>query len=146
MALVAETASPAAADPAVVWDLLTDLRTWSRWWPDCLSAENLDRHALREGSRIELVVRPARTKLDLHPVVDLLIQGRTLSITHRNAWLQGTIAWTIDPHPTGVRIGGRGVFRGLMTLGNPWLHHESAWQTSLARAVRGLKRASELSS
>lgn len=146
MALVVETSSPAAADPAVVWNLLYDTTSWRTWWKDLLSVRILDHKPLREGSPLELLVQPRQMKLTLHPTVDLLTEGRTLSLTHWRSLLRGTVAWQIAPHDLGVKISARGVFKGPLTVGNTWFHQEDALRMTLHRSVRGLKKASELAS
>jgi uncharacterized protein YndB with AHSA1/START domain len=131
------------AAPATVWELLEKPPTWSTWWTECDHALAQDRRGLREGSQIELVLRPDRRPTTLMPVVELYTEEKTLSLTHRSSMVQATATFYLSSHRHGTRVRVQAVFEGLGILllrlsgrGGVPLH-------TLDSALRGLKRVAE---
>ena len=58
MALVVDESIAVAAPPETVWRLLEDPTTWTAWWPACVEARTADRRLIRDGSVLELALRP----------------------------------------------------------------------------------------
>lgn len=132
-----------AAPPENVWPLLVDASTWTTWWPDCIAAQAADFRPLREGSRLEVVLQPRHGKITLHPVVDLLTEHKTLSLTARSALLQTTVAWYLQTSDHGTRVEVRGAFAGLATAAMRLLRRDDTLRFSLNGNLRGLKRTAE---
>lgn len=143
MAVVVERTANVASAPETVWGLLVNLESWKTWWPDCVAAHAIDYRTLREGSQIELVLQPRQRKLTFNPVVDLLTEGRTLSLTHATAFLQGTVVWTVSEGPTGAKVGVRGVFKGLRVWLAGLVGGNDVFQLALYANLRGLKKLAE---
>lgn len=131
------------ADPELIWDFLVRTETWKSWWPDCVEAASEDERRLDEGSRIELVLQPRVAKLTLRPTVDLLTEGKTLSLTHRSPLIQTTAAWYLSERPDATVVRGELVFNGivpfLITIGQ----QSSAVRACFQRNLNGLKKAAE---
>lgn len=143
MAVVVERTANIASAPETVWGLLVNLASWKTWWPDCVNAQTSDFRTLREGSKIELVLQPRHRKMTLNPVVDLLTEGRTLSLTQQTAMLQGTVVWTVSEGPTGTRVVVRGVFKGFQVWLMGLTGRNDVFQLALYGNLRGLKRVAE---
>lgn len=143
MAVVVERTANIASAPETVWDLLIRLETWKTWWPDCIEAHTMDNRALREDSRIELVLQPKHRKLTVNPVVDMLTAGRTLSLTQQSALIQGTVAWTLAEGPMGAKVSVRGVFTGFQVWLMGLASQNDIFQFSLYSNMRGLKKLAE---
>lgn len=143
MAVVVERNANIASSPESVWDLLTRLETWKTWWPDCVEAHTMDRLALREGSKIELVLEPRHRKFTLNPVVDMITEGRTLSLTHQSPFIQGTVVWTLSEGPLGVKASVRGVFQGFQVWLMGLASQNDIFQFSVYSNMRGLKKLAE---
>ncbi len=131
------------ADPEVVWDFLERPETWKSWWPDCVEARVTDDGTLREGSRLELVVRPVRLALTLNPIVDLFTERKTLSLTHRSTFIQSTAAWYLHEKPDATHVKAELVFNGLFPFFITIAQRSGTVRASLKRNLLGLKRASE---
>ncbi len=143
MAVVVEKTSNIASAPETVWGLLVNLETWKRWWPDCVEARTEDYRTLHEGSKIELVLQPKHRKLTLNPVVDMISEGRTLSLTHQSPVLRGTVVWTVGEGPTGTRVRLRGVFKGFQVWLMGLASQNDVFQLGLSSNLRGLKKLAE---
>ncbi|HEX9731783.1 MAG TPA: SRPBCC family protein [Thermoanaerobaculia bacterium] len=143
MAVVVERSLNVASAPQTVWGLLVNLESWKAWWPDCVAANATDFRTLREGSKIELVLQPRHRKMTFNPVVDLLTEGKTLSLTHATPLLQGTVVWTVAEGPNGARVGVRGVFKGVRVWLGGVAGGNDVFQLSLYANLRGLKKLAE---
>ena len=130
-------------DPEVIWDFLGRLETWKTWWPDCVEALAVDDRTLREGSRLELVLQPVRLRMTLRPVVDLLSESKTLSLTHRSAFLQTTFAWYLVEKPDATLVKAEVVANGLFPFLVTIAQQSGVVRGSVQRNLRGLKRAAE---
>jgi hypothetical protein len=126
-----------------VWELLEKPVTWKSWWPECENARILDRGALREGSTIEVTLKPDYRKYDFRPTVDLFTMGKTLSLTHRS-WSMGvTACFYLSEKKGGTLVRLQAVAEGLgmlfLTLtGRGALPHQT-----FDSGLRGLKRVAE---
>ncbi len=143
MAVVVEKVSNIASAPETVWGLLVNLETWKAWWPDCVTAHATDYRTLREGSQLELVLQPKHRKVTFNPIVDMLTEGRTLSLTQQSATLQTTVVWTVSEGPAGTKVSVRGVFKGLRVWLMGLVGGNDVYQFSLYSNLRGLKRVAE---
>lgn len=143
MAIVVQHSTTIAAESDIVWRLLIDPSTWQTWWSDCLTATSNDLKQLREGSRLEVVVQPRRQKMTFNPEVDLMTEGKTLSLTHRSALVQCTLSWRLHSQPEGTRVTVRGVFTGLAALTMGLFRQDDTARFSLHGNLRGLKKVAE---
>lgn len=143
MAVVVERVANVESAPETVWGLLVNLETWKRWWPGCVEASADDHRTLHEGSKIELVLQPAGRKVTFNPVVDMLSEGKTLSLTHQSLFLQGTVVWEVAEGPTGARVSLRGVFKGFQVWLMGLASQNGIFQHGLSSSLRGLKKLAE---
>lgn len=131
-----------AAPPDLVWGLLADFSTWPRWWPDCSVAQRQDRTPLAEGSRIEMVLSPGGRERTLVAEVDLLSEGRSLTIVAQRFLFKATATWILREGPAeSSRLAVHGAFSGLgagrLGIG------EALLESTLKRHARGLGQAAE---
>jgi hypothetical protein len=143
MAVVVEKVVHVASDPETVWGLLVNLDTWKRWWPGCVAAHATDRRTLHEGSELELVLQPASRKITFKPEVDLLSEGKTLSLTYQSPFLQCTVVWEVAEGPAGAKVGVRGVFKGFQVWLMGLASRNGVFRMSLSGNLRGLKKLAE---
>lgn len=127
----------------VVWELLEKPVTWKSWWKECEEARIVDRGALREGSAIEMTLRPDRRRLTLNPTVDLFTFGKTLRLTHRSPGLRTTAAFYVSEKQHGAHVRVQAVAEGLSILFLGLLGNGSLPLQVLDSALRGLKRTAE---
>jgi len=131
-----------AAPTSVVWTLLSDLESWPRWWSDCKAARRKDRRPLAEGSQVELVLQPGGRERTLMPIVDLLTEGRGLTLVAQRLFFDATVSWQLREAPAETtRMSAHGAFGGLgsgrLGIGRDLL------EASLRRHSRGLTQAAE---
>ena len=143
MAVIVEKTANIAAAPETVWGLLANLESWQTWWGDCVAAGTTDFAAFREGVQLEVVLQPRHRKLTFKPVVDMLTEGKTLSLTHQSATLRGTVVWNVAEGPTGTKVVLRGVFKGLRVWLLGLASASSVFQLTLSGSLRGLKKLAE---
>lgn len=127
----------------VVWELLEKPVTWKSWWKECEEAHIVDRGALREGSAIEISLRPDNRLLTLHPTVDLFTFGKTLRLTHRSLALRATAAFYVSQKQHGAHVRVQAVTEGLSILFLTLVGSGSLPLQVLDSALRGLKRTAE---
>lgn len=143
MAIEIEEATHIASEPVIIWGLLIDPTSWKTWWPDCREANSTDFRTLREGSELEVVLQPKHQKLTFTPIVDLITDGKTLSLTHRAAFLQTTVRWYLQEKPEGTRVLVHGIFAGLSPFLMRLLRRDDTLRFSLNSNLRGLKKMAE---
>lgn len=143
MGIEAELTKKVFAERETIWELLGDASTWSSWWPDCVIAKTHDGKTLREGSQLELVLRPRHMKLTLRPEVSLCTEHKTLSLVHQSAGIHSMCSWQLTDLADGVRIDAQVVFNGLFPFLVTIAQQSSVVRFSLANNLKGLKRASE---
>ena len=143
MGIDADLSIPVRADPDVIWDLLEDPSTWPGWWRSCVAARSVDGKALREGSRLEVVLQVKLQKLTFKPVVDLLTPNRTLSLTQRSFAVQTTTGWYLAEKPDRTEVKVQTVFNGLLPFVMSILQQRSTVQMALKSNLQGLRRAAE---
>ena len=131
------------SDPDIIWDLLGKPERWSSWWQDCVIARTTDDRRLSEGSRLEVVVQPRTMRMTFHPVVDLLTERKTLSLTHRSALLQSTAAWYLQEKPDATVVKAEVVFNGLLPFLITIAQQSRVVRSSVKQNLLGLKRAAE---
>ncbi len=143
MGIDVEISTGIRADPDVIWGLLMDPIGWSSWWRSCVAARTFDDKELREGSELELVLQPKHQKFTFRPVVDLLTEDRTLSLTHRTMFVQTTTAWYLAEKPDRTQVAVQSVFNGLMPFLMSILQQRSTVQLTLKTNLQGLRRTAE---
>ncbi len=143
MGIDVELSTGILADPDIVWGLLEDPTGWSTWWHSCVAARTLDGKPLREGSELELVLQPKLQKLTFRPVVDLLTENRTLSLTYRTLFVQTTTAWYLAEKPDRTQVDVQTVFNGLLPFLMSILQQRSTVQFCLKTNLQGLRRSAE---
>ena len=143
MGIDADLSINVRADPDVIWSLLEDPSTWPGWWRSCVAARSVDGKALREGSRLEVVLQVKLQKLTFKPVVDLLTPNRTLSLTQRSFAVQTTTGWYLAEKPDRTEVKVQTVFNGLLPFFMSILQQRSTVQMALKSNLQGLRRAAE---
>lgn len=143
MAVVVERTVNVASTPETIWGLLVNASTWKSWWDDCVVATAKDHRALHEGSEIELVLQPKHRKITFQPIVDMMSEGKTLSLTQHAALMQGTVVWQLAEGPMGARVSLRGVFTGFQIWLMGLASQNDIFQFSLYSNLRGLKKMAE---
>ena len=143
MGIDADLSIPVRADPDVVWGLLVDPSSWASWWRACVAARSLDGKDLREGSRLEVVLQVKYQKLTFKPVVDLLTENRTLSLTQRSFAVQTTTSWYLAEKPDRTEVAVQTVFNGLLPFVMSILQQRGTVQMALKSNLQGLRRAAE---
>lgn len=126
-----------------VWELVEKPVTWKSWWPECENAQILDRGALREGSSIEVTLKPDYRKYDFRPTVDLFTMGKTLSMTHRSWAVSATVSFYLSEKSSGTHVRLQAVVEGLGMLFAGLTGRGALPQQVLDSALRGLKRTAE---
>ncbi len=143
MVTIVERTVNVASEPQTIWGLLVNLGSWKTWWKECVQAQADDSLTLREGSQIELVLHPRHRKVTLRPHVDMMTEGRTLSLTQLSPWLRATVVWTVSEGPMGAKVSVRGVFTGFQIWVMGLFGKNTIFQTSLYSSLRGLKKLAE---
>jgi hypothetical protein len=143
MGIDAELSVGVRADPDVIWGLLVDASSWSSWWRICIAAQSNDGKELREGSDLEVVLQPKLQKFTFRPVVDLLTENRTLSLTQRSLFVQTTTAWYLAEKPDRTQVTVQTVFNGLLPFLMSLAQQRSTVQLCLKTNLQGLRRAAE---
>lgn len=143
MGIDAELSAGIRADPDIIWGLLADPSGWSSWWRSCVAAHSVDGKTLHEGSGVELVLQPKLQKFTFRPVVDLLTEHRSLSLTHRSTFVQTTTAWYLAEKPDRTQVTVQTVFNGLLPFLMSLAQQRSTVQLCLKTNLQGLRRAAE---
>jgi len=143
MATIVERTVNVASAPETVWGLLVNLASWKTWWKECVEAQTDDTKTLREGSQIELVLHPRHRKVTFRPHVDMMTEGRTLSLTQISPWIKGTVVWSVNEGPMGAKVSVRGVFTGFQIWLMGLLGQNTIFQSALYSNLRGLKNVAE---
>ena len=143
MAKIVERTINVAAAPETVWGLLVNLESWKTWWGECTFARTDDKRTLHEGSKLELVLQPRHRKMTFRPYVDMISEGRTLSLTLISPLLKSTVVWTLAEGPSGTKVSIRGVFTGFEVWVLGLIGGNMVYQTSLYSNLRGLKKLAE---
>jgi hypothetical protein len=138
-----ESRQPVAAEPAKIWGLLIEPRSWKSWWPAVRDARSKDFKPLHEGSRFELTLQLARMTTTLYPRVGLCADGKSLAWDGR--WLGVPLRqeWFLEPRDRGCRVVARSRFSGLGAALLRLLRLDRAWERMLVEQLRGLKRVAE---
>lgn len=131
------------APAETVWELLEKPVTWKSWWSECEHARILDRGALREGTAIEVALRPDSRAITLQPTVDLFTMGKTLSLTHRSWSLAATVAFYLTEKNNGTHVRLQAVVEGLGMIFARLTGNGDLPLHVLDSALRGLKRTAE---
>jgi hypothetical protein len=143
MGIEAEFSRRVYADPDTIWEQLGDPTTWPNWWMDCVAARTLDNLSLREGSRLEVLVKPRLLQMTFNPVVDLYTERRTLSLTHRSALVHTTLSWQLVEKGEYVQVTATLVFNGLLPFLITITQQSGTVRTCINTAIKGLKRVAE---
>jgi hypothetical protein len=143
MGIEAEVSRKIFADSDAIWELLSDLEAWPTWWVDCVIARTMDSRTLREGSTLEVLVKPRAVSLTLNPVVDLFTERKLLSLTHRSAFIHSTATWQLVEKNDAVTVTASIVFNGLLPFLITIAQQSSVVRFSLNNNLKGLKKAAE---
>ncbi len=143
MGIDADLTTNVRADPDVIWTLLLDPAGWNSWWRGCIVARTLDDRSLREGSALEVVLQPKLQKFTFKPIVDLLTENKTLSLTHRSPMVQTTTVWYLAEKPDRTQVNVQTVFNGVLPFFMSILQQRNAVQLALKGNLQGLRRAAE---
>lgn len=131
-----------AAPVPIVWGLLTDFSTWPRWWADCAAAHREDLRPLTEGSTVELVVSPSGRERTITGVVDLISDGRSLTLVAKRFLFQATVTWTLrEGAAETTRLAIHGAFEGFAA--GRFGPGREVLESSLRRLGRGLLQMAE---
>ena len=145
MGIDADLGISVRADPEIVWDLLVDPSTWQGWWHGCVAARSLDGRTLREGSQLEVVLQPKLQKFTFKPIVDLMTEYRTLSLTQRSTMVQTTTAWYLVEKPDRTQVNVQTVFNGILPFLMSIAQQRRTVQLIMKKNLQGLRRAAERS-
>lgn len=103
-----------AAPPDAVWDVLTDVDTYSQWNPFL----TFERAPVAVGERLRITVRPGRRTMTFRPTVTAYEPGREISWLGRflaPGIVDGAHTLAIEPLPDGgSRFRQCEVFRGAL--------------------------------
>ncbi len=143
MGIDVDISTQVRADPEVIWGLLEDPSTWSTWWRGCITARTGDGQLAREGSQLEVVLQPKLQKFTFRPIVDLLTENRTFSLTQRSLTVQTTTVWYLAEKPDRTLVNVQTVFNGVLPFAMSILQQRGAVQMSLKANLQGLRRAAE---
>lgn len=144
MALKLEIFKTVAAAPATVWQLLDRPTTWKAWWEDCVEAIAVDRKGLKEGSRIELVLKPSYRRVSFMPMVDLYTENKMFSLVEKTATIDATLTFFLQEDRDGsTQVRSQLIFGGPYALLLRLLGQSDTIRFSHDRCVRGLKRMAE---
>ncbi len=144
MALKLEITRNISAAPETVWQLLDRPTSWKAWWEDCVEAIALDRKGLKEGSRLELVLRPSYRRLSFFPVVDLFTENKTLCLIYKTIFVDASLTFYLQ-----VDRDGSTQLRSQLSFGGPYamilrlFGQGDLIRLSHDRCIRGLKRMAE---
>lgn len=144
MALKLEVSKFIAAAPATVWQLLDRPTTWKAWWEDCVEAIATDRKGLREGSQIELVLKPGYRRITFMPVVEIFSENKILSLVQKSGLVDATLTFYLQEDREGCTQ-----VRCQLSFGGPYailarlLRQTDLIRISHDRILRGLKRMAE---
>ena len=143
MGIEAEVSRKIFADSDAIWELLSDLEAWPTWWMDCVAARTMDSRKLREGSALEVLVKPRTVSLTLNPVVDLFTERKLLSLTHRSTFVHTTATWQLLEKNDAVIVTANIVFNGFLPFLITIAQQSSVVRLSLNNNLKGLKKAAE---
>lgn len=144
MALKIEVSKNVMAAPATVWQLLDRPTTWKAWWEDCVEAIALDRKGLKEGSAIELVLKPSYRRLSFFPVVDVYTENKIMSLVCKTVMVDATLTFFLQPdRDGGTQLRCQLSFGGAYSLLARLLGQGDLIRLCHDRCVRGLKRMAE---
>lgn len=144
MALKLEISKNIAAAPATVWQLLDRPTTWKAWWEDCVEAIASDRKGLREGSRIELVLKPSYRRISFFPLVDLYTENRIFSLLYKTAFTDASLTFYLQEDREGcTQLRCQLNMAGPFPLALRLLGQGDQIRFCHDRCVRGLKRMAE---
>ena len=143
MGIDADLSTNVRADPDVIWALLLDPAGWNSWWRGCIVARALDDRSLREGSLLEVVLQPKLQKFTFKPIVDLMTENKTFSLTHRSPMVQTTTVWYLAEKPDRTQVTVQTVFNGVLPFLMSVFQQRSAVQLALKGNLQGLRRAAE---
>lgn len=144
MALKLEVSKNVSAAPATVWQLLDRPTTWKAWWEDCVEAIAVDRKGLKEGSRIELVLKPSYRRVSFAPTVDLYSENKIFSLVEKTFMVDATLTFFLQEDRDGSTQ-----LRSQLSFGGPYslllrlLGQGDAIRFCHDRCLRGLKRMAE---
>ena len=131
------------APPSVVWSLLGSIQSWPRWWRDCEAARVKDGRAPREGSELELVIKPGATSGNYHPTIDLYTEDRVLGMTYRGAFSQSTCEWYLNRKPDGTEVRAKLVYDGVGSLFIRLTGRTTLVRLALENQLKDLKKFAE---
>lgn len=143
MALVVDESIAVAAPPESVWRLLEDPTTWTAWWPACVEARTADRRLIRDGSVLELALRPSWLTLRFRPRVEAATPGRHLIWVGRSAGVTGRHAFYLDRRPDGTLVRQHESFHGPGVLVLRLFGQAAATRRMFRESLKGLKRLAE---
>ena len=144
MALKLEVFKTVSAAPATVWQLLDRPTTWKAWWEDCVEAIAVDRKGLKEGSRIELVLKPSYRTITFVPTVERYSEKKNLTLVVQSHLFDASLSFLLQEDRDGSTQ-----VRSLLSFGGPGamllrlLGQGDTIRFTHDRCVRGLKRMAE---
>ena len=131
------------ASQEVVWSLLGNPGTWTRWWRDCEAAHSKDGRAAREGAEFEIVLKPGQTSHSYSPIIDLYTENRTMSMTQRGVISQVTCVWYLNKKPNGTEVRAQLVYEGLGSLVTRLTGRTTLVRLALENQLKDIKKFAE---
>ena len=143
MPLAIDESIVVAASPEAVWRLLEDPSTWSTWWPACVEARTVDRRLIRDGSSLELALRPSFLTLRFRAGVEAATPGRHLIWVGRGGGVTARHAFYLSRRPDGTQVRQHETFTGPGLAVMRLCGQVAATRRMIRESLTGLKRLAE---
>ena len=143
MTLAVEDSIHVGAAPEKVWRLVSDPFGWRFWWPQCKSAETVDRKPLRDGSQLEMTLQLGLVPFTVRATVEIAQPPRALLWIGKAFGVTARHAFYLEAKPNGTRVRERETFDGGGLLLFRLLRFEHATAVMFKQNLRGLKRMAE---
>lgn len=131
------------ASQEVIWSLLGNPGSWAKWWRDCEVSQVKGGRSAREGSELELVLKPGASAINYHPVIDLYTEERTLSLTHRGGLSQATCVWYLNKSQNGTVVRVQLVYEGPGSLFVRLTGRSALVRLAIENQLKDLKKFAE---
>lgn len=143
MPLILEFEIRVGAPGEKAWLLLSDTRTWKKWWPAVQEGRTADHRVLKEGSELDIALAFAWLRLRHRGRVTLAIAPKSLSWTGHTMGLTSRHEWYLRDKAGTAAVKHRVVMEGAGGLLVKALGLRSALEKTLRAGLKGLKRTAE---
>jgi uncharacterized protein YndB with AHSA1/START domain len=143
LALTLEIEMRVGAPGEKAWLLLSDPRTWKKWWPVVQEGRTADHRTLKEGSELDITVafgwlrlRHTGRVIVAIPPKSLSWHGHTMGLPSRHEWYLADKAGTASVKHRLVVEGAGGMLVRVLGL-------QGALEKTMRSGLKGLKRTAE---